>query len=183
MDAGPLYAYVDADDRHHSESLELLLHYPGPLIVPVLVVTEVAYLIGTQLGGHAEVCFLGDLAAGDFLVEGVVAGDWLRIAELVGRYRNLPLEPSTARSSQPRNVSESPRSQHGTGDTFPSSVPPTQTRFSYSPETYRTPITKCGARMPIPPSTRDQHILERAQQRGSAASPIATKEVEHGLTP
>ena len=86
-----MYAYVDADDRHHAESLDLLLHHPGPLVVPVLVITEVVYLIGSRLGPDAEVRFLGDLAAGDFAIEPVMAGDWLRIAELVSRYRDLPL--------------------------------------------------------------------------------------------
>ncbi len=91
MDAGPLYAYVDADDRHHQASLRLLLDHPGPLLVPILVITEVAYLIGSRLAVEAEVRFLGDLAAGELTVEPVAAGDWLRIAELVGRYRDLPL--------------------------------------------------------------------------------------------
>ena len=91
MDAGPLYAYVDADDRHHAASLELLLDHPGPLVVPTLVITEVAYLIGSRLGMEAEVRFLGDLASGSFAIEAVEPGDWQRIAELVARYRNLPL--------------------------------------------------------------------------------------------
>lgn len=34
VDAGPLYAYVDADDRHHLASLELLQSHPGPLVIP-----------------------------------------------------------------------------------------------------------------------------------------------------
>ena len=55
------------------------------------MITEVAYLIGSRLGTDAEVRFLGDLAAGDFVVEAVVAADWLRIADLVSRYRDLPL--------------------------------------------------------------------------------------------
>ncbi|MDF1594615.1 MAG: PIN domain-containing protein [Acidimicrobiia bacterium] len=91
VDAGPLYAYVDADDRHHGQSLELLLTHPGPLIIPTLVITEVVYLIGSRLGADAEVRFLGDLAAGEFTVEPVRAGDWLRIAEFVHQYRDLPL--------------------------------------------------------------------------------------------
>ncbi len=91
VDAGPLYAYVDADDAHHASSLELLQAHPGPLIVPTLVITEVVYLIGTRLGTEAEVRFLGDLAARAFTVEPVAAPDWLRIAELVARYRDLPL--------------------------------------------------------------------------------------------
>lgn len=60
-------------------------------MVPVLVVTEVTYLLGTRLGAQAEVRFLGDVAAGAFIVEPVVAGDWLRVAELVWAYRDLDL--------------------------------------------------------------------------------------------
>jgi uncharacterized protein len=69
----------------------LLESHPGPLLVPALVVTEVAYLIGARLGVNAEVRFLGDLAAGAFTVEPVHPSDWLRIAELASRYRDLPL--------------------------------------------------------------------------------------------
>ena len=91
MDAGPLYAYVDADDRHHAACLELLETHQGPLIVPHLVITEVVYFIGTRLDARAEVEFLGDLARGVFKVEPVRASDWIRIAELVWTYRDLPL--------------------------------------------------------------------------------------------
>lgn len=91
MDAGPLYAYIDADDQHHSASLALLESHPGPLIVPVLVVAEVAYLVATRLGVEPEVRFLGDLAAGNFTTEPVRPVDWLRMAELVARYRDLSL--------------------------------------------------------------------------------------------
>lgn len=59
--------------------------------MPILVVTEVAYLLGTRVGMETEVRFLGDLAAGDLVPEQVAAMDWLRIAELVSTYRDLPL--------------------------------------------------------------------------------------------
>jgi predicted nucleic acid-binding protein len=91
VDAGPLYAYVDRDDRQHEVCLELLETHPGPLIVPVLVITEVVYLLGTRLGVDPEIRFLGDLAAGNLLAEPVMASDWIRIAELTGAYRDLPL--------------------------------------------------------------------------------------------
>lgn len=90
VDAGPLYAYVDSDDAHHAAALELLESHSGPLIVPTLVITEVAYLLATRLGVAPEVRFLGDLASGAFYVEPVAVADWLRIAELVARYRDLP---------------------------------------------------------------------------------------------
>jgi predicted nucleic acid-binding protein len=57
----------------------------------MLVITEVTYLLATRLGVEPEVRFLGDLAAGNLIPEPVAAADWLRIAELVARYRDLPL--------------------------------------------------------------------------------------------
>ena len=61
------------------------------MVVPTLVVTEVAYLVASRLGVAPEVKLLGDFAAGALLAEPVVAPDWLRMAELVARYRDLPL--------------------------------------------------------------------------------------------
>ena len=82
---------MDRDDRHHAACLELLESHRGPLLVPSLVITEVAYLIETRLGAEAEVRFLGDFAAGNLIAEPIDPSDWLRIAELVSRYSDLPL--------------------------------------------------------------------------------------------
>jgi uncharacterized protein len=90
VDAGPLYAYVDGDDAHHQACLRLLETHPGPLVVPMLVIAEVAYLIAGRLGWQAETRFLGDLA-GETSLEPVTSKDTLRIAELVARYHELPL--------------------------------------------------------------------------------------------
>lgn len=59
--------------------------------MPVLVLTEVFHLVAGRLGPEPEVRLLGDLASGDFAIEPVAPGDWMRIAELVARYRDLPL--------------------------------------------------------------------------------------------
>ena len=59
--------------------------------MPALVISEVTYLLGTRLGVDPEVRFLGDLAAGNLIVGPVAASDWMRIAELVAHYANLPL--------------------------------------------------------------------------------------------
>lgn len=59
--------------------------------MPILVVTEVSSLLASRIGYETEVRFLGDLAAGELVPESVGAADWLRIAELVATYRNLPL--------------------------------------------------------------------------------------------
>ncbi len=62
----------------------------------MLVITEVAYLLQTRLGAEAEVRFLADLAEGNLIAEPVHPGDWIRIAELVARYRDLPLGTADA---------------------------------------------------------------------------------------
>jgi hypothetical protein len=91
VDAGPLVAAIDADDRYHAGCLELLETHPGRALVPQLVVAEVAYLVARRLGTEAEVRFIGGLASGSVTTEPVRPQDWLRIAELVARYHDLPL--------------------------------------------------------------------------------------------
>ena len=59
--------------------------------MPTLVVAEVAYLIEARLGPVAEVRFIGDFAAGNLIAEPVHARDWMRIAELIAEYDDLPL--------------------------------------------------------------------------------------------
>jgi predicted nucleic acid-binding protein len=61
------------------------------VVVPILVVSEVAYLLATRVGVETEVRFLGDLAGGDLVPEQVAPADWLRMARLVAAYRDLPL--------------------------------------------------------------------------------------------
>lgn len=91
VDAGPLYAYIDADDAHHASCAEFLTCRSGTLIVPQLVITEVCYLVQTRLGTRAELLFLADLASGAFSVEPVAMADWSRVIELVDKYRDFPL--------------------------------------------------------------------------------------------
>jgi predicted nucleic acid-binding protein len=91
VDAGPLYAAAATRDRNHRRSIELLTSAPGPLVVPALVVTEVAYLLGDRIGPHAEVAFARSLERGELLVEPVLDSDWRRIAKLTEQYADLPL--------------------------------------------------------------------------------------------
>jgi predicted nucleic acid-binding protein len=104
-----LYAYIDGDDAYHAASLELLETHPGPLIVPTLVLTEVAYLVSTRLGWQPEVRLLGDVAAGNFTLEPVHSSDLVRMAELVARYHDLPLgtvDASVVAAAERLNVTD-----------------------------------------------------------------------------
>src|SRR5919109_5248349 len=69
VDAGPLYAAAARRDRNHQRSVDVLSTAPRPLLVPALVVTEVAYLLGDRIGAHAEVAFARSLERGELLVQ------------------------------------------------------------------------------------------------------------------
>ena len=91
VDAGVLSALLDRRDQHHRSATDFIARTDAVLRVPMLVVAEVAHLTGTRLGAEAEVRFLGGLAAGEVIAEAVHPADWERMAELVARYRDLPL--------------------------------------------------------------------------------------------
>lgn len=89
VDAGPLYAAADLDDADHDAAFSTLSRDDLHLVIPTMVVAEVTYFIGSRLGGAAEARFLAALA--DLDVEAPSPADWLRIAELVAQYENVPL--------------------------------------------------------------------------------------------
>jgi uncharacterized protein len=89
LDAGPLYAAVDADDRDHVRCAQLLLRRDIEFVVPALVVAEVCYLIDRDLGPTVEAEFLRGLA--DLEVVAPHVEDWQAIAALVERYSDFPL--------------------------------------------------------------------------------------------
>ena len=91
VDSGPLYASAATRDKNHDRCVQLLRTATRPLIVPELVVTEVAYMLGEHIGVDAEVAFGRSIAAGELLVEPVAEAEWERIVALIGAYADLPL--------------------------------------------------------------------------------------------
>jgi predicted nucleic acid-binding protein len=89
VDAGPLYAAADSDDRDHAASLATLSRQDLRLVVASLVVAEATYFVGRRLGPAAERAFLQGL--GELDVEGPTSEDFTRMAELVEQYRDFPL--------------------------------------------------------------------------------------------
>jgi uncharacterized protein len=89
VDAGPLYATADADDRHHAASLAVLSRPDLRLVVATLAVAEATYFVGRRLGAETERAFLRGL--GQLDVEGPSSEDFERMAELVHQYSNFPL--------------------------------------------------------------------------------------------
>lgn len=89
VDAGPLIAAADTDDRHHDRCVELLRSEPRPLIVPMLAVTEVAYFLSARIGAAAEHAFAASFRAGEMAAEPLEPADWERIDGLLTEYEDL----------------------------------------------------------------------------------------------
>jgi uncharacterized protein len=89
VDAGPLYAAADADDRDHEACVAALSQEALQLVVPAMVIAEATYFAGRMLGAPAESAFLAGIARLD--VEAPTSEDLARMAELVERYADFPL--------------------------------------------------------------------------------------------
>jgi predicted nucleic acid-binding protein len=83
LDTGPIYALADADDAWHERVRVFLENERQPLLVPVTVLPEVAYLIRTRLGEEPERRFAASVAAGELAVEALTRADLVRSAELL----------------------------------------------------------------------------------------------------
>jgi predicted nucleic acid-binding protein len=89
VDAGPLLAALDTGDVNHARCSDLLRRLDLRIVVPALVVTEVAYFVGLRLGAVTESLFLRGLDA--FEVEAPSPEEWPLIADLVERCGGFPL--------------------------------------------------------------------------------------------
>ncbi|MEU8271195.1 PIN domain-containing protein [Sphaerisporangium sp. NPDC049002] len=94
VDTGVLVAAVNRRDRFHASCAAFLDTAAEQLHVPTMVVTEVCYMLARPGHGSPKLSatFLDALAGEGLKVEGLTTQDLARMAELVRRYANLPLD-------------------------------------------------------------------------------------------
>ena len=91
VDSGPLVAAAATRDRNHERCVDLLSKAEGPLLVPTLVVTEVAYFLADRIGTAAERAFANALRGGELLCEPVDPADWSRIVQVLDEYADAEI--------------------------------------------------------------------------------------------
>lgn len=89
VDTGPLLAALDRRDPRQTRCLAELARPDLELVIPALVVAEVAYLAGRRMGARVEARFLRGLA--DFDIRAPLPEEWFRIADLCEQYADFPL--------------------------------------------------------------------------------------------
>jgi predicted nucleic acid-binding protein len=91
VDTGPLVAAAVRNDPHHEACARLLRQRSGELAVPGPVVAETCYMLESRGGPDVEEAFLRLLAAGRLVCLEPAVEDFARMADLVRKYRDLPL--------------------------------------------------------------------------------------------
>lgn len=90
-DSGAIYALIDRRDAWHERVMRWLVQQPRSLVLPVTILPEIAYLLGTRIGPYAAEAFARALAESEFTVEALETEDIRRAAELVREHVDLPL--------------------------------------------------------------------------------------------
>lgn len=94
VDAGPLVAFLHRDDAHHDECVETFRTLREPLGTVWPAVTEAMYLLG--FSWRAQDALLEMIARSTPRLLPLDESDLERIRELVGKYRDLPMDLADA---------------------------------------------------------------------------------------
>jgi len=92
LDTSFLLAMTNVKDRNHSRVLEVAESIDDPLVLPVTVLPEVSYLIGSRLGYAVMQQFLSGLVTGNVTLETVTITDLKRVTEILEEYADSRLD-------------------------------------------------------------------------------------------
>jgi predicted nucleic acid-binding protein len=89
VDAGPLIALFDRDDRYHRRAVEFLRDHGTGLITNVPVLTEAAFLLRFSIGAQRDLLWWAHKSIN---IDQDTAADLPRIIDLLEKYGDLPAD-------------------------------------------------------------------------------------------
>ena len=95
-DTGFFYALADRSDRHHQRALAVLESLNEGLITTWPVLTETTHLLNMRLSPAVSVRFLSNIADGFCALHAIEPAQMRRIAALMGKYADLPMDLADA---------------------------------------------------------------------------------------
>jgi len=90
LDTGAFVALVDRSERRHADCVAALEQWSGPIVTTEAVLTETLYLVGASWEAQ-RVC-LDFFLRGAFLMISSSRESLRRVASLMQKYRNLPMD-------------------------------------------------------------------------------------------
>jgi predicted nucleic acid-binding protein len=92
VDTGVLVALLSKTDQHHERCVQWYDTAVGPLIVPVAVFVEAAYMVERECGPQVEASFVRSFGTGgSFTLAPLRSIDMPRVADIIERYADFPL--------------------------------------------------------------------------------------------
>ena len=86
LDTGFLLASLNSSEAEHQATIRVLESIREPIVLPVPVITEVAYLLARDIGNDAAADFISSLADTELILEAPLAEDYLKSAETFRQY-------------------------------------------------------------------------------------------------
>jgi predicted nucleic acid-binding protein len=90
IDTSGLFELLNRRGPEHQAVRQVLESDPGPYIVPVPILAEIAYMIEQRLGSQVMEGFLGDIDEGAYTLD-CGSDDIPLVRALANRYADLPL--------------------------------------------------------------------------------------------
>lgn len=94
IDAGPMIALFNSDDKYHTGIMDLLKNYRGILSTSWPVITEVCYMLSYNTDVLAD--FLKWINRGGAKIEDIAIQDLERIIGLLRQYSDVPMDLADA---------------------------------------------------------------------------------------
>ena len=92
IDAGPLVAIINRHDRRHADCAALLRRLDCPFYTTLAVITEAMHLLGRYASAPGQAALWRLILRGDIVVEHPTQRDLQRMAELMTRYADRPMD-------------------------------------------------------------------------------------------
>jgi uncharacterized protein len=89
VDAGPLIALFDRDDRHHRRAVEFIAGCRSRLITNIPVLTEVTFLLRFSVEAQRDLLLWAHRSLD---IDQTTSADFPRIAALLDKYRDMPAD-------------------------------------------------------------------------------------------
>lgn len=94
IDAGPLIALFNKNDKYHNKIKQFLKDYSGVLLTTWPVITEVSHMLDFNI--QTQIDFLTWVQLGGVIIEDINYKDILRIIELSKKYSDVPMDLADA---------------------------------------------------------------------------------------
>jgi predicted nucleic acid-binding protein len=117
LDTGAFVALVDRDEKLHDDCVAALENWTGPVVTTEAVLTETLYLVGPGL--RAQKACLEFILRGAFQLVPSSTKSLQRVAVLMEKYRNVPMDFPDATLAVLAEELETEWGSHWTAADFP----------------------------------------------------------------